>query len=92
MMRKLFFTILSGLFLTLMLVALIFVWRSPDLGRLADVSQVLRGDGQEIINLRLTNSGHWREPAQLERIDPQLIKMLIAYEDKRFWNILELTL
>mgnify|MGYP001180067104 FL=1 len=85
-MRKLFFTILSGLFLTLMLVALIFVWRSPDLGRLADVSQVLRGDGQEIINLRLTNSGHWREPAQLERIDPQLIKMLIAYEDKRFWQ------
>ena len=85
-MQKLFFTILSGLFLTLMLVALIFVWRSPDLGRLADVSQVLRGDGQEIINLRLTNSGHWREPAQLERIDPQLIKMLIAYEDKRFWQ------
>ena len=85
-MRKLFFTILSGLFLTLMLVALIFVWRSPDLGRLADVSQVLRGDGQEIINLRLTNSGHWREPAQLDRIDPQLIKMLIAYEDKRFWQ------
>ena len=85
-MRKLFFTILSGLFLTLMLVALIFVWRSPDLGRLANVSQVLRGDGQEIINLRLTNSGHWREPAQLERIDPQLIKMLIAYEDKRFWQ------
>ena len=85
-MRKIFFTILSGLFLTLMLVALIFVWRSPDLGRLADVSQVLRGDGQEIINLRLTNSGHWREPAQLERIDPQLIKMLIAYEDKRFWQ------
>ena len=85
-MRKLFFTILSGLFLTLMLVALIFVWRSPDHGRLADVSQVLRGDGQEIINLRLTNSGHWREPAQLERIDPQLIKMLIAYEDKRFWQ------
>ena len=85
-MRKLFFTILSGLFLTLMLVALIFVWRSPDLGRLADVSQVLRGDGHEIVNLRLTNSGHWREPAQLERIDPQLIKMLIAYEDKRFWQ------
>ena len=85
-MRKLFFTILSGLFFTVMLVTLIFVWRSPDLGRLADVSQVLRGDGQEIINLRLTNSGHWREPAQLERIDPQLIKMLIAYEDKRFWQ------
>ena len=37
-------------------------------------------------NLRLTNSGHWREPAKLERIDPQLIKMLIAYEDKRFWQ------
>ena len=41
---------------------------------------------KEIINLRLTSSGHWREPAQLERIDPQLIKMLIAYEDKRFWH------
>ena len=85
-MRKLFIIIPSGLFLTLTVVTLMFVSRSPDLGRLADVSQVLRGDGQEIINLRLSRSGHWREPAKLERIDPQLIKMLIAYEDKRFWQ------
>ncbi len=73
MMQKLFIIIPSGLFLTLTVVTLMFVSRSPDLGRLADVSQVLRGDGQEIMNLRLSRSGHWREPAKLERIDPQLI-------------------
>ena len=86
MIQKIFIIITSGLILTLIGISLIFLSKSPDLGRLTDVAQVLRGDSKEIINLRLTSSGHWREPAQLERIDPQLIKMLIAYEDKRFWH------
>ena len=86
MIQKTFIIITSGLILTLIGISLIFIAKSPDLGRLTDVAQVLRGDSKEIINLRLTSSGHWREPAQLERIDPQLIKMLIAYEDKRFWH------
>ena len=66
MIQKIFIIITSGLILTLIGISLIFLSKSPDLGRLTDVAQVLRGDSKEIINLRLTSSGHWREPAQLE--------------------------
>ena len=65
---------------------LFFLIHSPELGRLSKLSDVIRGDSGEIINLRLTSSGHWREPADLNRIDPLLIEMLVAYEDKRFWH------
>ncbi len=63
-----------------------FLLHSPELGRLSKLSNVIRSESGEIINLRLTSSGHWREPADLNRIDPLLIEMLIAYEDKRFWH------
>ena len=69
-----------------LLAASLFLTREPEPGRLAELSNVIRSDSGEIINLRLTPSGHWREPADIGRIDPALIKMLIAYEDKRFWN------
>ena len=69
-----------------LLAATLFLTREPEPGRLAELSNVIRSDSGEIINLRLTPSGHWREPADIGRIDPALIKMLIAYEDKRFWN------
>lgn len=31
-------------------------------------------------------SGHWRLAASLDQVDPQFLRMLIAYEDKRFWD------
>ena len=65
---------------------LFFLMNSPELGRLSKLSNVIRSNSGETINLRLTSSGHWREPADLNRIDPLLIKMLVAYEDKRFWH------
>ena len=65
---------------------LFFLMNSPELGRLSKLSNVIRSYSGETINLRLTSSGHWREPADLNRIDPLLIKMLVAYEDKRFWH------
>ena len=65
---------------------LFFLMHSPELGRLSKLSDVIKSDSGETINLRLTSSGHWREPADLNRIDPLLIKMLVAYEDKRFWH------
>ena len=63
-----------------------FIRQAPDLGRLTDVSQVIRAHDGTIINLRLTEDGYWREKATIETIDPKLINVLIAYEDQRFWE------
>ena len=63
-----------------------FIRQAPDIGRLSDVSQVIRADDGTIINLRLTEDGYWREKATLATIDPKLLNVLIAYEDQRFWE------
>lgn len=85
-MRKAFFiTFLVSIF-AIFLAGVLFLAKKPELGRLAELSKVIRSESGEIINLRLTSSGHWRQPADLNRIDPLLINMLVAYEDKRFWE------
>ena len=85
-MRKAFFiTFLVSIF-AIFLAGVLFLAKKPELGRLAELSKVIRSESGEIINLRLTPSGHWREPADINRIDPLLINMLVAYEDKRFWE------
>ena len=63
-----------------------YVRQAPDLGRLTDVSQVIRAHDGTIINLRLTEDGYWREKATLTTIDQKLLNVLIAYEDQRFWE------
>ena len=63
-----------------------YVRQAPDLGRLTDVSQVIRAQDGTIINLRLTEDGYWREKATLATIDPKLLNVLTAYEDQRFWD------
>ena len=67
------------------LVIVAYIIREPDPGRLSDLSSVVRSNEEEVLELRLSKSGHWREPVRLEEIDPQLIDLLVAYEDKRFW-------
>ena len=61
-----------------------YISKPIQLGRLSDYAQVLRANNNEILELRLTSSGHWREPISLDEVDPILIDVLIAYEDKRF--------
>lgn len=63
-----------------------YISKPIQLGRLSDYSQVLRANNNEILELRLTSSGHWREPISLDEVDPILIDVLIAYEDKRFYK------
>ena len=79
---------LSGLLFCAALTSYVawYVRQAPDLGRLIDVSQVIRADDGTIINLRLTEDGYWREKATLATIDPKLLNVLIAYEDQRFWD------
>ncbi|WP_391480710.1 penicillin-binding protein 1C [Nereida sp. NH-UV-3] len=63
-----------------------YIAQPPNLGRLSDVSVVLRGTDDRIINLSLTDEGYWREPIKIKDIDPELIEVLVAYEDQRFWE------
>lgn len=48
-------------------------------------AEVLDRDGQ-LLRAFATPDGYWRFDAALDRIDPAFLDMLIAYEDKRFWN------
>lgn len=50
----------------------------PELSR-----QVLDRDGA-VLSAFATAEGRWRLPADLDRVDPAFVSMLIAYEDKRF--------
>ncbi len=48
-------------------------------------AEVVDRDGQ-LLRAYATPSGHWRLGTSLDEVDPQLVKMLVAYEDKRFWD------
>ena len=30
--------------------------------------------------------GRWRLPVRLDKVDPEFVRMLVAYEDRRFWD------
>ena len=38
------------------------------------------------VHIFTNSAGRWRLPVKLDDVDPDMIKMLIAYEDKRFYN------
>ncbi len=40
----------------------------------------------KVLRLFTTEDGFWRLPARLEETDPEFVRQLLAYEDKRFWN------
>ncbi len=63
-----------------------YILQPPEVGRLSETSQVIRSEAGEIMNLRLTSKGFWREKVFLSELDPNLIKTLIAYEDQRYWK------
>ncbi|MED7679093.1 hypothetical protein GN286_14280 [Rhodobacteraceae bacterium IMCC15231] len=87
-MRALKRILVSGLLFYAVMAGLTawYIKQAPDLGRLTDVSQVIRANDGTIINLRLTEDGYWREKASIVGIDTKLINVLVAYEDQRFWE------
>ncbi len=58
---------------------------SPRVDGLKYSFQLLDHQGIELRRL-LTQDGYWRLPAEVDNIDPAFIKMLLAYEDKRFYE------
>lgn len=62
-----------------------YILQPPEVGRLSETSQVIRSETGQIMNLRLTSKGFWREKVVLSELNPDLIRTLIAYEDQRYW-------
>ena len=40
----------------------------------------------ELLRAYATSDGFWRLGVSLDQVDPEFIKMLVTYEDKRFWD------
>ncbi|MHA1522766.1 MAG: penicillin-binding protein 1C [Alphaproteobacteria bacterium] len=58
----------------------------PPLEQATNLSpQVLDREGK-ILRIFTNDQGRWRLSADMTRIDPRLVAMIIAYEDKRFWR------
>jgi penicillin-binding protein 1C len=57
-----------------------------NLAPLKDVSRSLLASDGTVLEMRLNSRGYWREPVALEDIDPRLVRMLVAYEDRRFYH------
>ncbi len=58
---------------------------APQLQPLEYSFQLLDHNGQ-VLRPMTTRDGYWRLPADLEAIDPNFVKLLLAYEDQRFWQ------
>lgn len=58
---------------------------APPVGPVAVSPEVLDRDGLLLRPFPL-DDGRWRLAADLDKIDPRFIRMLIAYEDKRFYE------
>jgi penicillin-binding protein 1C len=48
-------------------------------------TEIVDRDGN-LLRAFATPDGRWRLATNLDEVDPQFLKMLIAYEDKRFWD------
>jgi penicillin-binding protein 1C len=58
----------------------------PPLHRAARTSfEVVDREG-ELLRAFATEEGRWRLALELDDVDPRFIELLIAYEDRRFWN------
>ena len=47
--------------------------------------EVVDRDG-ELLRAFAAADGRWRLPVQLDKVDPEFVRMLVAYEDRRFWQ------
>jgi penicillin-binding protein 1C len=58
----------------------------PDLQKLTDVSFVVNDRDGKLLRAFSTKSRRWRLPVAVADVDPRFVKMLLAYEDKRFYR------
>ena len=58
----------------------------PDLSRYEDQSVVVLDAEGNILRAFTTSDDMWRLPSRSSQVDPIYIKMLLAFEDKRFFS------
>ncbi|MGD9914819.1 MAG: penicillin-binding protein 1C [Rhizobiaceae bacterium] len=58
----------------------------PPLPEPMPVSAEVRDRDGQLLSAYAALDGRWRFATQLDQVDPQFVKMLIAYEDKRFYD------
>ena len=58
----------------------------PPFGRDLELSSVVLDRKGQLLRAYLTSEGRWRLPATTKDVDPRFFEVLLAYEDKRFWE------
>src|SRR6476619_8487407 len=56
------------------------------LGRDLELSKSVLDRNDRLLRSYVTSQGRWRLPATKEQVDPRYLDVLLAYEDKRFWQ------
>ncbi|MFZ0398192.1 MAG: penicillin-binding protein 1C, partial [Methyloceanibacter sp.] len=56
------------------------------LGRDLEMSKTVLDRNGRLLRSYVTSQGRWRLPATKEQVDPRFFDVLLAYEDKRFWQ------
>jgi len=56
------------------------------LGRDLEMSKTVLDRNGRLLRSYVTSQGRWRLPATKEQVDPSFFDVLLAYEDKRFWQ------
>ncbi|MGI9407907.1 MAG: transglycosylase domain-containing protein, partial [Hyphomicrobiaceae bacterium] len=51
-----------------------------------DLSRVVLDRNDRLLRAYTTETGRWRLPADRSSVDPRYLKMLLAYEDRRFYQ------
>jgi penicillin-binding protein 1C len=59
---------------------------SPPLGKDLEYSQLVVDREGKLLRSFATAEGRWRLPATVKDVDPRFLKLLFAYEDKRFYE------
>ncbi len=58
----------------------------PPLGNDMETSHVVLDREGKLLRAYATSEGRWRLPATVKDVDPRFLKLLFAYEDKRFYE------
>ena len=58
----------------------------PPLGKDIETSHVVLDREGRLLRAYATSEGRWRLPATVKDVDPRFLKLLFAYEDKRFYQ------
>jgi len=66
--------------------AFVYSLGPPPLGKGLETSHVVLDRDGRLLRAYATTEGRWRLPTTVKDVDPRFLRILFAYEDKRFWT------